>query len=52
MLKYIWKEHKKTIIIVCIFAVCSIAIALGIYAQVTNAKITESQADKQEKNYT
>ena len=52
MLKYIWREHKKIILIITIFAVCSIAIALGIYAQITNQKITESKADKIEKNYT
>ena len=52
MLKYILREHKKLILIISILIVCSIAIALGIYAQVTNAKITQSKEDKQEKNYT
>ena len=52
MLKYIWREHKKIILFITIFVVCSIAIALGIYAQITNAKIAESKADKEEKNYT
>lgn len=52
MLKYIWKEHKRIILIVSILAICSIAIAIGIYAQVTNAKIAETKQDKQEKNYT
>ncbi len=52
MLKYIWREKKNFIIIVSVLLICSIAIALAIYAQVTNAKLTETKVEKQEKNYT
>ena len=52
MFKYIWNEHKKLILIITIFAICSIAIALGIYAQITNTKISQTQEEIQEKNYT
>lgn len=52
MLKYIWREKKNVIILVGVVLICSIGIALGIYAQVTNAKISNSKEEIQEKNYT
>lgn len=51
MLKYIWRDKKQLIIIIGIILVCSIAIAIGIYAQVTNSKITKTKEEKREANY-
>lgn len=51
MLKYIWRDKKQLIIIIGIILVCSIAIAIGIYAQVTNSKITKTKGEKIEANY-
>ena len=51
MLKYIWRDKKQLIIIVLILLVCSIALAIGIYAQVTNSKITKTEAERKEANY-
>lgn len=51
MLKYIWRDKKQLIIIIGIILVCSIAIAIGIYAQVTNSKITKTKEEKIEANY-
>lgn len=51
MLKYIWREKKNVIILVTVVIICSIAIALGIYAQVTNTKISQTKEEIQEKNY-
>lgn len=52
MLKYIWKEKKNLIIIIAIILLCSIAIALGIFAQITDTKIGSTNEEKQERNYT
>ena len=35
-LKYIFQEKKRLIIIVLIILICSVAIAFGVYAQITN----------------
>lgn len=51
MLKYIWRDKKQLIIIIGIILVCSIAIAIGIYAQVTNSKITKTKEERIEANY-
>ena len=51
MLKYIWRDKKQLIIIIGIILVCSIAIAIGIYAQVTNSKITKTKKERIEANY-
>ena len=51
MLKYIWRDKKQLIIIILILLVCSIALAIGIYAQVTNSKITKTEAERKEANY-
>lgn len=51
MLKYIWRDKKQLIIIIGVILVCSIAIAIGIYAQVTNSKITKTKEEKIEANY-
>ena len=34
MLKYIWRDKKQLIIIIGVILVCSIAIPIGIYAQI------------------
>lgn len=51
MLKYIWRDKKQLIILIAILLVCSIAIAIGIYAQITNSKITKTEEEKQQANY-
>lgn len=51
MLKCIWRDKKQLIIIIGIILVCSIAIAIGIYAQVTNSKITKTKEERIEANY-
>lgn len=51
MLKYIWREKKQLIILIAILLVCSIAIAIGVYAQITNSKITKTEEEKQQANY-
>ena len=51
MLKYIWRDKKQVIILIAILLVCSIAIAIGIYAQITNSKITKTEEEKQQANY-
>lgn len=51
MLKYIWRDKKQLIIIILIVLVCSIALAIGIYAQITNSKITKTEAEREEAAY-
>lgn len=51
MLKYIWRDKKQLIIIILIVLVCSIALAIGIYAQITNSKITKTEAEREEADY-
>ena len=51
MLKYIWRDKKQLIIIIGVILVCSIAIAIGIYAQITNTKIKKTAEEKKEANY-
>ena len=48
MLKYIWRDKKQLIIIIGVILVCSIAIAIGIYAQITNTKINKTAEEKRE----
>ena len=48
MLKYIWRDKKQLIIIIGVILVCSIAIAIGIYAQITNTKIKKTAEEKKE----
>lgn len=52
MLKYIWREKKNLIILITVIVICSVAIALGVYAQVTNAKLSTSKEQQKEKDYT
>lgn len=47
MLKYIWRDKKQLIIIIGVILVCSIAIAIGIYAQITNTKINKTAEEKE-----
>lgn len=51
MLKYIWRDKKQLIILIAILLACSIAVAIGIYAQITNSKITKTEEEKQQANY-
>lgn len=51
MLKYIWRDKKQLIITIGVILVCSIAIAIGIYAQITNTKINKTAEEKREANY-
>lgn len=51
MLKYILREKKELIIVISIILICSIALAIGIYAQVTNKTITKTEEQKQEENF-
>ncbi len=46
-LKKFLRENKKTIIISIIILICSIAIAFGVYEQIT----TQSETEKQDNNY-
>lgn len=50
ILKFV-KKNKTLIFVVCIALVCSIAIAIGVYAQVTNKKIIEDDETVNEENY-
>lgn len=50
ILKFV-KKNKTLIFVVSIALVCSIAIAIGIYAQVTNKKIIEDDETVNEENY-
>lgn len=51
-LKYIFRENRMLIMIVSIILVCSIAIAIGVYAQITNkGVIGNSKTDKTDNNY-
>ena len=45
------KKNKTIIVIVCIALICSIAIAIGIYAQVTNKKIIDEKTPANEETY-
>lgn len=51
MLKYIWRDKKQLIIIIGAILACSMAIAVGIYAQITNSKITKTAEEKKQANY-
>lgn len=51
-LKYIFRENRMLIMIISIILVCSIAIAIGVYAQITNkGVIGNSKTDKTDNNY-
>lgn len=45
------KKNKTLIFVVSIALVCSIAIAIGVYAQVTNKKIIETNETVDEEKY-
>ncbi|MBE5819458.1 MAG: hypothetical protein E7310_01310 [Clostridiales bacterium] len=45
------KKNKTLIFVIGIALVCSIAIAIGVYAQVTNKKIIEKNETVDEENY-
>lgn len=45
------KKNKTIIVIVCIALICSVAIAIGIYAQVTNKKIIDEKTPANEETY-
>lgn len=51
MIKYFFLKHKPVIIISLILIVCSVAIAIGIYAQVTNAKIIDTSPNVEPSDY-
>ena len=40
-LKYVLTKNKITVIIATILFICAIAIAIGVYAQVTNRKVID-----------
>lgn len=44
-------KNKTIIAIVCISLICSMAIAIGIYAQVTNKKIIDKKTPANEETY-
>lgn len=50
-LKYFFKKNKILIMIVLIILVCSIAIAFGIYAQITNEGINEKNNEEENTDY-
>lgn len=50
ILKFV-KKNKTLIFVVSIALVCSIAIAIGVYAQVTNKKIIETNETVDEEKY-
>lgn len=48
---YILKEKKMLIIIIAVLLICSIAIAVGVYAQITNQGVKENEQNNEEINY-
>lgn len=50
-LKYIFQEKKMLIIIAAIILVCSIAIAFGVYAQITNKGSIKKVSEDENTNY-
>lgn len=51
MLKYIWRDKKQLIMLIIILLICSIALAIGIYAQITNRKITKTEEEELKATY-
>ena len=49
--KYFFIKYKRIILIVGILIICSIAIALGVYAQITNKGVKIPESQKIEENY-
>ncbi len=47
-LKYILMKNKMMIVIIAIILICGIAIALGVYAQITNRKVINGTKQEQE----
>lgn len=50
-IKYIFRKNKMLIIIISILLVCSIAIAFGVYAQITNTGTTKAKKQENEIDY-
>ncbi|MDO5556062.1 MAG: hypothetical protein Q4G09_05435 [Clostridia bacterium] len=50
-IKYFFKQNRMIILIACIILICSIAIAFGVYAQVTNKSMITEKKEEEEKNY-
>lgn len=50
-LKYFLVKNKMIVIITLIILVCAIAIAIGVYAQVTNKGLTTSERKEENKDY-
>lgn len=50
-LKYFFEKNKMLIIIISILLICSIAIAVGVYAQITNKKISTGKKTNIEVDY-
>ena len=50
-LKYIFQEKKMLIIIISIILICSIAIAFGVYAQITNKGSIKKDSENENTNY-
>lgn len=50
-IKYIFRKNKMLIIIISILLVCSIAIAFGVYAQITNTGTTKPKKQENEIDY-
>lgn len=50
-LKYFFKKNKLLIMIVAIILICSIAIAFGVYAQITNRSAIKAENKKNQNDY-
>lgn len=50
-LKYFFEKNKVLIMIATIILICSIAIAFGVYAQVTNRSLTKQKNEENANNY-
>lgn len=50
-IKYIFRKNKMLIIIISILLVCSIAIAFGVYAQITDTGTTKGKKQENEIDY-
>lgn len=48
--QFLKKINKTVVIIIAISLICSISIAIGIYAQITNKKIIETDKDNMANN--
>ena len=50
-LKYFFIKNRRIILIACILLICSVAIAFGVYAQITNQGVKVPESERTDENY-